>query len=72
MNNTSWANAIGKQLVKEIKIEIPGTFIYHTVKKCIKCGKEFIYKHSDDAEKLERILCWNKSGNLDVCLDCDK
>jgi len=69
-NDISWADDIGKKLIKEIKIEI-GTFI-HKEKKCIKCKKEFMYKHSDDAEKLERLLCWNKSGNLDLCLDCDK
>ena len=39
---------------------------------CMECKKNFIYKHSDDTEKLQRILYFNKSGNLDVCLDCDK
>jgi len=71
-NNNRWVDALGKQLIKEIKIEIPGAFIYHTEKKCIKCDKFFIYKHSDDTEKLQRILYFNKSGNLNVCLDCDK
>ena len=68
----SWADAIGKQLIKEVKLEIPGTFIYHVQKICITCKKEFSYKHSDDTEKLQRLLCWNKSGNLELCLDCDK
>jgi hypothetical protein len=77
MNNNSiswaeWTDAIGKKLIKETRIEISGTSIYHTKKTCIKCDKVFIYKHSDDTEKLERLLCWNKSGNLDLCLDCDK
>jgi len=71
-NDISWADAIGKKLIKEIKIEIPTAFIYYNKKICIKCKKEFMYKHSDDTEKLERLLCWNKSGNLDLCLDCDK
>jgi hypothetical protein len=71
-NNIRWSDAIGKKLIKELKVEIPTTFIYHTEKKCTQCKKEFVYKHSDDAEKLERILCWNKSGNLDLCLECDQ
>ena len=71
-NELSWADAIGKQLIKEVRLEIPGTFIYHVQKTCITCKKTFSYKHSDDTEKLERLLCWNKSGNLDMCLDCDK
>ena len=71
-NNISWADAIGKKLIKEVRVEIPGTFIYHVQKTCVKCDKVFVYKHSDDTEKLERLLCWNKSGNLDLCLDCDK
>ena len=69
MNNISWADAIGNKLIKETQVKI---HISHTEKKCIKCNNCFIYKHSDDAEKLERLLCWNKSGNLDLCLDCDK
>ncbi len=28
-NDISWADAIGKKLIKEIKIEIPTTFIYY-------------------------------------------
>ena len=68
----SWANEVGKKLIKEVRLEIPGTFIHHVQKTCIKCNKAFTYKHSDDTEKLERLLCWNKSGNLDMCLDCDK
>ena len=68
----NWTDTLGKQLIKEVKIEIPQTFIYHTEKKCMECKKNFIYKHSDDTEKLQRILYFNKSGNLDVCLDCDK
>jgi hypothetical protein len=71
-NNIRWADDRGKKLIKEIKIEIPTAFIYYNKKICIKCNKEFIYNHSDDAEKLERLLCWNKSGNLELCLDCDK
>ncbi len=67
--NNRWADAIGKKLIKQIQIEI---HVPHTEKKCIKCDKFFIYKHSDDTEKLQRILYFNKSGNLDVCLDCDK
>ena len=55
-NNLSWANSIGKQLIKEVRLEIPGTFIYHVQKTCIKCEKMFSYKHSDDTEKLERLL----------------
>ena len=70
MDDRRWADAIGKQLIKEIQIET-GTFI-HKEKICIKCDKFFIYKHSDDTEKLQRILHFNKFGNLDVCLDCDK
>ena len=58
-NNMSWADAIGKKLIKEIRIEIPTVFIYHIQKICVKCDKMFIYKHSDDTEKLERQLCWN-------------
>jgi len=68
-NNIRWADAIGKQLIKEIKIEIHEP---QTQKKCLNCGKLFIYKHSDDTEKLTRLLYFNKSGNLDVCLECDK
>jgi hypothetical protein len=71
-NNISWADAIGKKLIKEVRVEIPTASIYHIQKTCIKCDKVFSYKHSDDTEKLERLLCWNKSGNLDLCLDCDK
>ena len=71
-NSVSWTDAIGKQLIKEVRVEIPGTFIYHIQKTCIKCEKMFSYKHSDDTEKLERLLHWNKSGNLELCLDCDK
>ena len=70
-NNISWADTIGKKLIKEIKIEIHNT-VTHTAKKCIKCDKIFTYNHHDDTEKLQRILYFNKSGNLDVCLDCDK
>ena len=68
-NNISWADAIGKKLIKEVKIEF---HVPNTEKKCINCNKMFIYKHNDDTEKLQRILYFNKSGNLDVCLDCDK
>ena len=38
----------------------------------INSFRSWIVKHSDDTEKLERLLGWNKSGNLDLCLDCDK
>lgn len=69
MNNIRWTDAIGKQLIKSIEIEI---YIPHIEKKCINCNKIFIYKHNDDKEKLQRILYFNKSGNLDLCLDCDK
>jgi hypothetical protein len=72
MNNirwVNWADAIGKKLIKEVQVEIHNP---HIEKKCIKCEKIFIYKHSDDTEKLQRILYFNKFGNLDVCLDCDK
>ena len=70
MNDISWADEIGKKLIKEMKVKIHN--ISYTGKICIKCNNFFIYKHSDDAEKLERLQCWNKSGNLDLCLDCDK
>ena len=69
LDELKYSITIGKKLIKETQVKI---HISHTEKKCIKCNNCFIYKHSDDAEKLERLLCWNKSGNLDLCLDCDK
>lgn len=69
ITNIRWADSIGKKLIKDIQVEI---HIPTTEKKCIKCATTFIYSHSDDYESLKRILYFNKSGNLDVCLDCDK
>jgi len=71
-NWVKWADSIGNQIIKEIKIEIPSGFIRRTTKKCIKCNTLFTYNHDDDTEKLHRLLYFNKTGNLDVCLDCDK
>jgi hypothetical protein len=71
-NNNDLMEYIGKNIIKEIKLEIPGAFFYHTEKKCEKCEKYFKYDNHDSMEKMLRILYSDKSGNLDMCLDCDE
>ena len=68
----SWAEELGSKLVKEVKIEIPGSFISQTQKTCSKCNQIFVYNQTDDLEISYRKLYSSKKGNLDLCLTCDE
>ena len=45
---SDWVNSIGKQLIKSVKIEIPGVFWCQTQKHCKRCNKLFTYKDDVD------------------------
>jgi len=68
----NWTNELGSKLIKEIKIEIPSSFINQTQKVCLKCGQIFVYERTDEVEIFFRQFSSLKKGNLNLCFNCDE
>ncbi len=68
---SSWADEIGKSLIKSTTIQIgDGIFFSVTKTRCDKCKK--IFEYTDETSlKIERLLN-NKKGNKNLCCGCDE
>ena len=65
---SDWVNSIGKQLIKSVKIEIPGVFWCQTQKHCNRCKKLFTYK--DDLDLKMWRFVGKKEDDVDICNEC--